>query len=95
MAHLRKRVLHLGSSLGYAFISLLLAFAQSFVRLGLALDVLSIAQGLEHLAALCAGVAPAGIDIAAGVVLIKHIIEVRVVVLAGRASGDLADELVF
>ena len=95
MAHLRKRVLHPGSGLGYALVAPLLAFAQSFACLGLALDVLSITQGLEHLAALCAGEPPVGIDIAAGVVLIEHFIKVRAVVLAGRAGGDLANELVF
>jgi hypothetical protein len=66
-----------------------------FALLGLALDVLSEAQGLEHLAALCAGEAPVGIDIVTGVVLIEHVIKVRAVVLAGLAGGDLADELVF
>ena len=56
--------------------------------------MLAIAQGLEHFAALCAGVAPVGIDVAARVVLVEHFIKVRAVVLAGRAGGDLADELV-
>ena len=94
MAHLRKRVLHPGSGLGYALVAPLLAFAQSFARLGLALDVLAIPQGLEHLTALCAGVAPVGIDVGAGVVLVQYFIKVRAVVLAGRTGGDLADELV-
>ena len=92
MAHLCKGVLHPGSGLGYALVAPLLAFAERLACL--ALNVLSVTQGLEHLAALCAGVAPVGIDITAGVVLIEHIIKVRAVVLTGRAGGDLADELV-
>ena len=94
MAHLGKGVLDPGPGLGNALVAPLLAFAQWLACLGLALDMLAIAQGLEHFAALCAGVAPVGIDVAAGVVLVQHFIKVRAVVLAGRAGGDLADELV-
>ena len=63
LEHLRKRVVHCGSGLGYALVTPLLAFAQGFALLGLALDVLSGAQGLEHLTALCAGEPPVGTDI--------------------------------
>lgn len=49
--------------LGYALVTPLLAFAQGFALLGLALDVLSGAHGLEHLTALCAGEPPVGTDI--------------------------------
>ena len=94
MAHLGKGVLHPGSGFGNALVAPFLAFAQGFARLGLALDVLAIAQDLEHLAALFAGVATVGINIAAGVVLIENFIKVRAVVLAGCAGGDLANELV-
>ena len=94
MAHLGKGVLDPGPGLGNALVAPLLAFAQWLACLGLALDMLAIAQGLEHFAALCAGVAPVGIDVAARVVLVEHFIKVRAVVLAGRAGGDLADELV-
>lgn len=54
----------------------------------------SKAQHLEHLTAPSAGVAPISIDIPAGVVLVDHFIKVPAVMLAGRASGDLADEFV-
>ena len=94
VAHLGKGVLHPGPGLGNALVASLLAFAQRPARLGFALDVLAMPQDLEHLTALCAGVAPVGIDVAAGVVLVQHFIKVRAVVLAGRAGGDLADELV-
>ena len=88
VAHLGKGVLHPGPGLGNALVAPLLAFAQRLACLGLALDVLAIPQGLEHLAALCAGVAPVGIDVGAGVVLVQYFIKVRAVVLAGRAGGD-------
>ena len=94
MAHLGKGVLHPGPGLGNALVAPLLAFAQRLARFGFSLDVLAIPQGREHLTALCAGVAPVGIDVGAGVVLVQYFIKVRAVVLAGRAGGDLADELV-
>ena len=94
VAHLGKGVLNPGSGLGNALVALLLAFAQGFTYLGFALDVFALAQNLEHLAVLGVGVAPVGIHIVAGIVLIKHFIKVRAVVLAGRAGGDLVDELV-
>ena len=58
VAHLGKGVLHPGPGLGNALVALLLAFAQRAAWLGFALDVLAMPQGLEHLTALCAGVAP-------------------------------------
>ena len=94
MAHLGKGVLHPGPRLGNALVAPLLALAQRLAWFRFALDVLAIPQGLEHLAALCAGVAPVGIDVGAGVVLVEHVIKVRAVVLAGRTCGDFADELV-
>lgn len=94
MAHLGKGVLHPGPGFGNALVAPLLTLAQRLARLGLALDVIAITQGLEHLAALCAGVAPVGIHITAGVVPAEHFIKVRAVVLAACAGGDLADELV-
>ena len=94
VAHLCKGVLHPGSGLGNARVALLPACAQGLVLLGLALDVFTPAQRLEHLAAPCAGVALVGIDITAGVVLVQDFIEVPAVVLAGGAGEDFADELV-
>ena len=94
VAHLGKGALHPGPGLGNALVASLLALAQRPAWFRFALDVLAITQGLEHLTALCAGVAPVGIDVAAGVVLVQHFIKVRAVVFAGRAGGDLAEELV-
>lgn len=94
MTHLGERVLDAGTGLANAGVALLLACAQGLARLGLALDVFAIAQCPKHFAALRAGVALVGIDITAGVALIKHRIEVRAVMLAGSAGDNFADEFV-
>lgn len=63
--HLSKGVLDTGSDFGNALVAFFLVFTQRLARFGLALDVLTIAQHLEHFAALCAGVAFVGIGITA------------------------------
>lgn len=95
LRNLRKRMFHPRPDLGDAPVAPLLAFAQGLIGPGFALDVLAIAQRTQHLAALITGIAPVSVYIAAGVVLIEQLIEVRAVMLAGGAGEDFADELVF
>ena len=80
MVQLRKDMLDSRPCFGYAAVACLLAFAQR----------------LEHSTARFAGVvAPVGVHIGAGVVLIEHFIKVGAVVLAGCARDDLAHKFVF
>ena len=77
MADLGKGVFHARPGACDAPVSAFLASAQGFARLGFTLNVLPIAQRLEHLSALFAGVTLICVNILAGVVRLAVWLMVR------------------
>lgn len=89
----RKHMLDAGARAGDTPVAALLGLGQRFVLAAFALDMHAPAFVGQPLFALLIDVALVGVDIAAGVERVQHVLEVQGVVLAAGADLDLADQL--
>ena len=87
-------VLDAGAWRGDAFVAPLLGLGQRFVFAALALDMPAPAGSFQSRFTLAVDVAFIGVDVAAGVGRIDHLLEVQCVVFAGGADLDFANKLV-